>query len=615
MNSGSKNNDCSVCPLPASDSTGGGSLSGLQINDSKESVMTGSPYEAQLQDLAQKLDEFANTTRQQLATLGSATEWLERERWQRERAFSLDRSTIIQWLEKGRLALQRASAAGSQLLFLIDELASLTRFLLESPVISVSYIDRFETLARKLETQSVVMQRSWSDSQEWLAVALPSFDPELHTGAGQTTLACLSSLQATIRLWKTNHANLVERLESRLERRRSDPQLDSSGHSCPQCGATGKTGARFCAQCGSPLTSGVTPAALAPSTAASRADHDQELRQRAEHLELENDWVDLDLAMATLERLKALDEVKRAMEKAISSLQTPASSHAAATAADDKVRPKEPPTSPDPVHFSITAPAALPADGSPVILDVWAHLDSQRADVLARAKEERGTDTVRRGSQGPVLIERGTQIAVELRLPTLVVSEPDGTILWMGEVANTSFEVCVPEGARLGEHAGSCRFFVRGMQIARLHFSVMVGKVPGQIVQLATKEERVRTAFASYAHADQGEVLARIQGMLKVRPDLDIFVDVASLRSGEKYEQRLMEEIARREMLYLFWSQAARRSKWVKKEWRAALVVHGIDAINPVPLQPPEIAPPPRELRTRLHFNDWTLFFTRSQAL
>lgn len=562
--------------------------------------MTGSPYEMQLQDLVQKLDEVTKTTRQQLAILERAIEWLESERERRNKAFWLNQRTSIQWLDEGWHAFQRAGAAGSRLLPLLDELLSLTRLLLESPYSSALATDRMEISAHELELQFGVMQRSWSDAQEWLAVALPSLDPELQAKAAQDPLACLDSLHTMIRYCKANYTVSAER----LERRRPDPQSEASEQFCPQCGVARISGARYCPHCGSPLTTEVTSAALAPYPMGPKGDRDQEIGSRAECSE-----TDLDLAMAALERLKTLKEATLVREQALTSTFSPTSSPSQATGIN-----KQPPISPDPVHFSITAPAVLAANSPPVILDVWAHLDSQRADVIARAKEERGTDTVRRGSKGPVLIERGTQIAVELCLPTLVVSESNGTILWMGEVANTSFEVRAPEGIRSGEHAGSCRFYVGGMQIAKLLFSVMVGEAPGQIVQLGTKEEHVRTAFASYAHVDKAEVLARIQGMLKVRPDLDIFVDVASLRSGEKYEQRLMEEIARRDILYLFWSQAARRSKWVKKEWRAALAAHGIDAINPVPLQPPEIAPPPRELGKRLHFSDWTLFLARGQA-
>jgi hypothetical protein len=121
--------------------------------------------------------------------------------------------------------------------------------------------------------------------------------------------------------------------------------------------------------------------------------------------------------------------------------------------------------------------------------------------------------------------------------------------------------------------------------------------------------ERIRSAFASYASEDRDHVLARVQGMQKILPDLDIFVDVMSLRSGEHWKDRLQQEIVARDTFYLFWSQAAMKSSWVDFEWRYALEARGEDFINPVPLAAPELAPPPPELQS-LHFGDWTLAVT-----
>jgi len=97
--------------------------------------------------------------------------------------------------------------------------------------------------------------------------------------------------------------------------------------------------------------------------------------------------------------------------------------------------------------------------------------------------------------------------------------------------------------------------------------------------------------------------------MLKVIPDLDVFVDVLDLRSGDHWEARIRREIAARDMFYLFWSVAASQSPWVEQEWRTALELRGLQYIDPVPLQPPNVAPPPPELAA-LHFNEWTLAFT-----
>src|SRR6202030_1216765 len=103
-------------------------------------------------------------------------------------------------------------------------------------------------------------------------------------------------------------------------------------------------------------------------------------------------------------------------------------------------------------------------------------------------------------------------------------------------------------------------------------------------------------------------VLARIQGMQKVAPELDVFLDVLHLRSGQDWASRLQTEIPARDVFYLFWSSDASRSAWVEREWRCALETRGLDFIDPVPLASPREVPPPAELASK-HFNDWVLAF------
>jgi hypothetical protein len=151
------------------------------------------------------------------------------------------------------------------------------------------------------------------------------------------------------------------------------------------------------------------------------------------------------------------------------------------------------------------------------------------------------------------------------------------------------------------------------MIIARIAFVLHLGSKHKKVVATDAHVNRLRSAFASYASDDRDAVLGRIQGMLKAMPSLDVFVDVASLRSGDHWQDRLRSEILSRDVLYLFWSKAASASRWVDKEWRCGYSERGIKFIDPVPLVSPKIVPPPKEL-AKLHFNDWVLAFMRGQA-
>ena len=150
---------------------------------------------------------------------------------------------------------------------------------------------------------------------------------------------------------------------------------------------------------------------------------------------------------------------------------------------------------------------------------------------------------------------------------------------------------------------------MNGVQIAKVQFVLETGTAPDG-PSVPTTENRVRKAFASYASADRDEVLGRLQGIRKAAPYLDIFFDVLTLRSGQKSVEETETMIPASDVFYLFWSLNARSSVWVEREWRIALHTGRHDFIDPVPLQPPEDAPPPPEL-AGLHFNDWMLAFQR----
>lgn len=252
--------------------------------------------------------------------------------------------------------------------------------------------------------------------------------------------------------------------------------------------------------------------------------------------------------------------------------------------------------------------------GCSYAVDVWAHIAAQRPSVLKRALESECSDAIRTKTKSALTLERGTSLTVRLSIPTMVIADPEDVLCWDGKIANTTFPVTVPPDARIGTHAGTVTFYMEFLSISKLHFALDVGCRTASVASLDTHEKRRKFAFASYANEDRDEVLGRLQGILKVLPDLDLFLDVASIRSGERWEDRLSKELARRDTLFLFWSLAASRSPWVDREWRTALALRGIECIDPIPLVSPDEVPPPPEL-ARLHFNDWTLAFMRGRRV
>jgi molecular chaperone DnaK len=264
----------------------------------------------------------------------------------------------------------------------------------------------------------------------------------------------------------------------------------------------------------------------------------------------------------------------------------------------------------DRVSFAVTAPHIV-SPGASFVIDVWAYLEHQRRQMVERAHEEASGQALRIKSKGPVRVSRGVILTVRVRVDRLIVQDAEDTILWEGEIGNANFAVTVPEDTREGTHQGTALIYVDGLSIARIQFGIHVGQGASEVERMPSREERFRKAFASYASADRDAVLARVQGILKAAPHLDIFVDVAKLRSGQDWQKELWRVIPLSDVFYLFWSGNAASSVWVEREWRCALQSRGLDFIDPVPLVPPESVPPPPELGGK-HFNDWVLAFMRA---
>jgi len=107
--------------------------------------------------------------------------------------------------------------------------------------------------------------------------------------------------------------------------------------------------------------------------------------------------------------------------------------------------------------------------------------------------------------------------------------------------------------------------------------------------------ERLTACAERLQLRDRREVMARVQS-LRIATKMDVFLDCLSIRPGEKWKETLREEISRRDVFWLFWSRHALSSEWVDWEWRTALAEKTLDGIQPHPLEPADLAPPPPEL-------------------
>lgn len=85
-------------------------------------------------------------------------------------------------------------------------------------------------------------------------------------------------------------------------------------------------------------------------------------------------------------------------------------------------------------------------------------------------------------------------------------------------------------------------------------FAAVVGLVINGMWSPSLKKQPVEMkVFAKpEQQTDRDEVLGRIQGIQKILHDLDIFLDVAKLRSGDDWRTKLTQVIPENDIFYLF---------------------------------------------------------------
>jgi TIR domain len=270
------------------------------------------------------------------------------------------------------------------------------------------------------------------------------------------------------------------------------------------------------------------------------------------------------------------------------------------------------PIEPELINFAAFAPRSITPNCT-FILDIWAYLPFQysRVSEMARAL---GRD-VNVGYKAGVPISRGAILTIKVDIAQLSVEDPVDTFVWNDEPANASFIIGVPVDTPSGNYPGKALISCEGLPIAKLVFLIAVSTIKvSNYVDRSSEVVYHKTAFASYASENREEVLSRIHGMKKVAPYLDIFIDLFSLRSGENWQAKLEQHVPTQDTFFLFWSHYAARSVWVKREWKLALQKRGLDYIDPVPLEDPDHAPPPPELRS-LHFSDAYVAYIQYQRL
>jgi hypothetical protein len=244
------------------------------------------------------------------------------------------------------------------------------------------------------------------------------------------------------------------------------------------------------------------------------------------------------------------------------------------------------------------------------MIQAFAHISSHTREAIRRAKEF-DPDAVRRAIKTlESSVPRGTKLRFDLAVPGLQVDDPVQSMVWWGATESVQFGVSVPKRCRPRGIVGTLTVSQGWIPIGHIKFTLTVTAGPERptrpISAVGESARRYEMAFLSYASEDRTTVLERAQVLSTV--GVRTFQDVLNLEPGERWERSLYRHIDESDIVLLFWSNAAKRSKWVRKEVRYALERKHRDEfappeIGPVLIEGPPVPRPWKEI-AYLYFND-----------
>ena len=281
-------------------------------------------------------------------------------------------------------------------------------------------------------------------------------------------------------------------------------------------------------------------------------------------------------------------------------------------------RIQEPPspstiTNKDLVDCSVFSPPAV-ACGDTFLVQVFVHLPEQ-AEIAKQQAKEFDSEAKQLGVRSlGVPIERGTALTFYLSIPKFDVDEPIQQLVWNGRAESVQFGVTVPADLAQKTVIGTITVSQNSVPLGHLKFKLSItpaaastAKEPQPVGDAARVYKK---AFVSYSSKDRQEVLKRVQGLAVT--GIEVFQDILDLEPGDRWERELYRNIDECDLFLLFWSTAAKESKWVLKEALYALERQEKDELNPPAIIPviiegPPPVSPPDELQ-HLHFNDKLLY-------
>ncbi len=257
------------------------------------------------------------------------------------------------------------------------------------------------------------------------------------------------------------------------------------------------------------------------------------------------------------------------------------------------------------VQFSALAPKAF-LKGQYTIVHVLMYEQEYRREVdeLIASFDVPVQET----KSGFAKVREGAEVKIVLSSPDVEIEEAEAAQLWQSGYLNFNFGVKLLEDFAKPSILLKAQVYADGLLITRLQFTAQCTSAYAQKLEALRKD--VLSVFLSYSSEDRPTVMTIARVMSAIYGRENVFIDVDKLRMGEDWWERITNEIDRRDVLYLCWSQNAMKSEYVDKEWNYAFDCKGEEGVEPFSMEPPELCPVPEKLKHK-HFNDGLLYMQK----
>jgi hypothetical protein len=196
---------------------------------------------------------------------------------------------------------------------------------------------------------------------------------------------------------------------------------------------------------------------------------------------------------------------------------------------------------------------------------------------------------------------RGAEVSAVPELPGCRVNPAAVRFLWLEDWHRAEFRLQAAadlEGFTTDASVhGRISFYVEGLLAGELPIWTYIydeaGAGDAEVFSKSPSASLFQAIFASYSH-DDSDVVDTLSRAYRALGNTFLH-DVETLRSGEIWDQRLLCLIEEADIFQLYWSEAAKRSPNVEKEWRHALAQARSTFIRPVYWRQP-MPDPPTEL-------------------